>query len=93
MAWLCKTKIWRTRKTVYIKRQYLEIAEDFETRSDTLNYELDKSLPREKYKKVIGFMKDELAGKIMTKLVVLRAKTDSLKIIKTVWKQLSLIIK
>ena len=78
---------------MYIKRQYLEIVEDFETRSDTLNYELDKSLPREKYKKVIGFMKDELAGKIMTKLVVLRAKTDSLKIIKTVWKQLSLIIK
>ena len=78
---------------MYIKRQYLEIAEDFETRSDTLNYELDKSLPREKYKKVIGFMKDELARKIMTKLVVLRAKTDSLKIIKTVWKQLSLIIK
>ena len=78
---------------MYIKRQYLEIAEDFETRSDTLNYELDKSLPREKYKKVIGFMKNELAGKIMTKLVVLRAKTDSLKIIKTVWKQLSLIIK
>ena len=60
---------------MYIKRQYLEIVEDFETRSDTLNYELDKSLPREKYKKVIGFMKDELARKIITEFFELRAKT------------------
>ena len=32
-------------------------------------------LPISKNKKVIGFFKDELGGKIVTELVVLRAKT------------------
>ena len=51
-----------------------DIAEDVETRFDTSNYELDRPFPKRK-KKVIGLMKDELDGKIMTKLVELRAKT------------------
>ena len=47
------------------------IAEDVETRFDTSNYELARPLPKGK-NKVIGLMKDELGGKIMTKFVGLR---------------------
>ena len=38
---------------VYIKRDniYKDIAEDFETRLGTLNNELERPLPKEKYKK------------------------------------------
>ena len=65
---------------VYIKTYYIYkgIAEDIETRFDTSNYELDrKSLPKEKKKKVIALMKDELGGKIMRKFFGLREKTYS----------------
>ena len=65
---------------VYIKTNgiYKEIAEDFKTRFDTLNYKLDRPLPKGKnLKKVIELMKDELYGKIMTKIVGIRAKTYS----------------
>ena len=64
---------------VYIKKDdiYEDIAEDVETRFDTSNYELDRLLPKGKNKKVIGLMKDELGGKIMTKFVGLRAKINS----------------
>ena len=62
---------------VYIKTDdvYKDIGENVETRFDCSNYELDRILPKEKNKKVIGLMKDELGGKIMIKLVGLRAKT------------------
>ena len=64
---------------VYIKTDgiYKDIAEDVETRFDTSNYELESPLPKGKNKKVIGLMKGELGGKIMTKFVGLRAKTYS----------------
>ena len=39
---------------------YKDIAEDVETRFDTSNYELERSLPKGKNKKVIRLMKDEL---------------------------------
>ena len=55
---------------------YNDIAEDVETRFDTSSYKLDRPLPKGK-KKVIGLMKDELGGKIMTKFVALRAKAYS----------------
>ena len=45
-----------------------DIAEDVETRFDTSNYELDRPLPKGK-NKVIGLIKVELCGKIMTKFV------------------------
>ena len=64
---------------VYIKTNdiYKDIVEDVETRFDTSNYELGRALPKGKNKKVIGLMKDELGGKIMTKFVGLKAKTHS----------------
>ena len=52
-----------------------DIAEDVENRFDTSNYELNRPFPAEKNKKVIGSMKAELGGKIITKLVGFRAKT------------------
>ena len=56
---------------------YKDIADDVEKRSDTSNYEVNRPLPAGKNKKVIGLMKDELGGKIMTKFVALRPKTYS----------------
>ena len=59
---------------------YIDIAEDAETRVFTSNYELEcifieKPLPKGRDKKVIGLMKDEVSGKIMTKCFRLKAKT------------------
>ena len=69
----------RYRKSKYIQNKtddiYKGIAADVETRFDTSNYELDRPLPKGKNKKLIGLMKNELDGKIMTKFVGLRAKT------------------
>ena len=87
MVWLCKTKIWWQRKIVlYGYRQshsihktndiYKDIAEDFESKFDIWNHELDRP-SKEKNKKVIGLRKFELGGKVMRKFVGLRAKTDS----------------
>ena len=41
---------------------------------DTSNYELDRPLSKGKNKKVIGLMKEEVGGKIMTIFFQLRAK-------------------
>ena len=41
--------------------------EDVETRLDTINFELDRWLPKGKSKKVIGLMRDELGQQIMKK--------------------------
>ena len=64
---------------------YEDIANDVEKRFDTSNYEVDakrifvrkihRPLPTGKNKKVIGLMKDELGGKIITEFVALRPKT------------------
>ena len=55
---------------------YRDIAKDVEKRFDMSGYSKDenRSLPIEKNKKVIGLMKDERGGKIMTEFVALRAK-------------------
>ena len=42
---------------------------------DTSNYDVDRQLPKGKNKKVIGLMKDELGGGIITEFVTLRPKT------------------
>ena len=56
---------------------YEDIASDVENRFDTSNYEVNRPLPMGKNKKVIGLMKDELGGKIITEFVPLRPKTHS----------------
>ena len=53
---------------------YEDIANDVENRFDTSNYEVNRLLPTGKNKKVIGLMKDELGGKIITEFVTLRQK-------------------
>ena len=50
---------------------YEDIANDVENRFDTSNYEVNRPLPTGKNKKVIGLMKDELGGKIITEFVTL----------------------
>ena len=56
---------------------YRDIANDREIRFDTSNYEVNRPLLTGKNKKVIGLMKDELGGKIITEFVTLRPKTYS----------------
>ena len=56
---------------------YKDIADDVEKIFDTSNYEVDRPLPTGKNKKVIGLMKDELGGNIMTEFVALTPKTYS----------------
>ena len=56
---------------------YKDIADNVEKRFDTSNYEVNRPLPAGKNKKVIGLVKDELGGKIMTEFVALRPKTYS----------------
>ena len=56
---------------------YKDIANDVENRFDTSNYEVNRPLPMGRNKNVIGLMKDELGGKIITEFVTLRPKTYS----------------
>ena len=56
---------------------YEDIANDVECKLDTSNYEVNRPLPMGKNKKVIGLMKDELGGEIITEFVTLRPKTYS----------------
>ena len=56
---------------------YADIEDDVQTRFDTSGYIPDRPLPVGLNKKVIGLMKDELGGKIMTEFVALRPKLYS----------------
>ena len=56
---------------------YKDIANDVEKRFDTSIYEVNRPLPTVKNKNVIGLMKNELGGKIMTEFAALRPKTYS----------------
>ena len=56
---------------------YKDIANDVEKGFDTSNYEVNRSLPTGKNKKMIGLIKDELGGEVMTEFVALRLKTYS----------------
>ena len=55
----------------------IKTEDDVEKRFDTSNYECDRALPTGKNKKVIGLMKDELGGRVITEFVVLRPNTYS----------------
>ena len=56
---------------------YKDISQDVNKRFDTSNYTFDRPLPTGINKKVIGLMKDELGGDIITKFVALRPKAYS----------------
>ena len=56
---------------------YKDISQDANESFDTSNYTFDRPLPKGKNKKVIGLMKDELGGGIITEFVALRPKTYS----------------
>ena len=58
---------------------YKDISHDVDNRFDTSAYSKDlyRSLPIVKNKKVLGMMKDELCGKLMTNFCALRAKLYS----------------
>ena len=52
---------------VYIKTEdiYAGIAKDVKTRFDTSNYRLERRLPNGTNERVIGFMRNDLGGKII----------------------------
>ena len=54
-----------------------DVSNDVGNRFDTSNYEVSRPLPKGKNKNVIGLMKDELGGKIITEFVSLRPNTYS----------------
>ena len=56
---------------------YKDISDDVDNRFDTSNYEVKRPLPIGKNKKIIGLMKDELRGEIITEFTALRLKTYS----------------
>ena len=56
---------------------YKDISQDVNKRFDTSNYTFDRPLPIGVNKKVIGLMKDELGGDIITEFVALRPKAYS----------------
>ena len=56
---------------------YKDIANDVEKSFDTSNYEVYRPLSTGKNKKVIGLMKNELRGRVITEFVTLRPKTYS----------------
>ena len=84
MVWLSKIKLcWKCKTLLYECRQldvkthdiYKGTAEDIETRFHTSNFELGRSLPKEKIKNEIGLMKDELGEQLIKEFVSLIAKT------------------
>ena len=71
--------IWTHTVLLFILKQdfHEDIADDVEKRFDISNYECNRPLPTGKNKKVIGLMKDESGGNIMTEIAALRPKTYS----------------
>ena len=77
MVKLCYTDTDSLVMNIRTEDFYKDIAKDVEERFDTSNYGFDRPLPKGKNKKVIGLMKDELGGGIITEFVALRSKTFS----------------
>ena len=57
---------------VYTKTEdiYIDIEKYVDTRFNTSNDEIERPLPKEKNKKVVGLLKYQLRGKIMKKFAV-----------------------
>ena len=64
---------------VRTKYFYKDISEDVKDRFDTSNFYYDRPLPIGVNKKVVGLMKDELGGGIITEFIALRPKAYSYK--------------
>ena len=64
---------------IHVKTEdiFEDIANDVVKGIDSSNYEINRLLSKGKNKKVIGLMKDELGGKIMTEFIGLGLKTYS----------------
>ena len=62
---------------IKIKDFYKNISQDVNKRFDTSNYTFDRPLPTGINKKVIGLLKDELGGDIITEFVALGPKAYS----------------
>ena len=77
MVKLCYMDTGSLIMNIKTKDFYKDIAQDVEESFDTSNYDVDRPLPKGKNKKVIGLMKDELGGGIITEFVALRPKTYS----------------
>ena len=58
---------------------YEDISENVMERFDTSNYIYNRTLPKNVIKKVLGLMKNELGGGIITEFVALRPKAYSYK--------------
>ena len=76
-ASLCYTDTDSFVINIKTKDFYKDIAENVKERFDTSNYIYDRPLPTGVNKKVIGLMKDELGGGIITEFVALRPKVYS----------------
>ena len=77
MVKLCYTDTDSLVMTIKTKDFYKDIVQDVQERFHTSNYSVDRPLPKRKNKKVIGLMKDELGGGIITEFIALRPKTYS----------------
>ena len=77
MVKLCYMDTDSLAMNIKTKDFYKDIAQDVQEKFDTSNYSVDRPLPKGKNKKVIGLMKDELGGGIITEFVALRPKTYS----------------
>ena len=76
MVKLCYTDTDSLVMTIKTQDFYKDISQDVQERFYTSNYsEKNRPLPKGKNKKVIGLMKDELGGGIITEFIVLRPKT------------------
>ena len=77
MVKLCYMDTDSLAMNIKTKDFYKDTAQDVQESFDTSNYSVDRPLPKGKNKKVIGLMKDELGGGIITEFVALRPKTYS----------------
>ena len=66
-----------SKSTFKSENAYADFVEDVETKLDTSNYDVALPLNIGRNKKVIGVVKDELDGRIITKFVGLRQKMYS----------------